>query len=150
MKKILLPLSMAVAVANGLAEENAVKFPEGYKNGEQYSTTRRGNIIEINYTSRAVIDAVKQGKTVPYGATITMEDYRNGKLYRYVVMQKQKGYGTNLPADLRNGEWLFQSFDANKRVNRSEHLSRCMMCHQPMAQTDYLYTTEKMKLYQYR
>lgn len=150
MRKLLLGIGFSVVSFMAFAEPNAVKFPENYKDGEQYSITQRGDITEVNYTSREVIDAVKQGKPIPYGATITMEDFRDNKLYRYVVMQKQKGYGADLPETLRNGEWLFQSFTPNKEVNMNERLSRCMACHKPMAASDYLYTTDKMKAYQYR
>ena len=39
---------------------------------------------------------------------ITMEDYRDGKLFRYVVMEKRTDRAADYPPDKRNGEWEFQ------------------------------------------
>jgi hypothetical protein len=34
---------------------------------------------------------------MPSGTVITMEDYRDGKLFRYVVMEKSAGWGPDYP-----------------------------------------------------
>ena len=91
-----------------------VVFPERYKEDMHYATVKRGNITEELFTSRATIDAVKKGRPIPSGTVITMEDYRDGKLFRYVVMEKRAGWGAGYPPEKRNGEWEFQAFNADR------------------------------------
>ncbi len=56
------------------------------------------------FTTLAAIDAVKNGQPMPSGTVITMEDHRDGKLFRYIVMEKRAGWGAEYPPDLRRGE----------------------------------------------
>ena len=65
-----------------IAGDELVKFPETYAEGVHYATVTRGNIREELFTSRAAIIAVKSGQPIPSGTVITMEDYRDGKLFR--------------------------------------------------------------------
>jgi hypothetical protein len=93
---------LAFSVAGGLAWQadagrELVKFPEGYADGVHYTTVNRGNIREELFTTGAAIEAVKNGQPIPSGTVITMEDYRDGKLFRYVVMEKHTGWGADHP-----------------------------------------------------
>src|SRR5437867_992828 len=108
----------AVAVALALASittlawqakagGDLVKFPENFADSVLYTTVERGNLKEDIFTSRAAIEAVKAGKPIPSGTAITLVDYRDGKLFRYVVMEKRTGWGTEYPPEKRTGEWEF-------------------------------------------
>jgi hypothetical protein len=48
----------------------------------------------------------------------TYRDFADGRLFRYVVMEKRAGWGADYPADKRNGEWEHQAFNA-ERESRS-------------------------------
>lgn len=122
-----------------------VQFPENYKQGMHYATVTRGNIREEIYTSREAIEAAKKNQPLPDGTVILMEDYRDGELYRYIAMEKKAGYGASHPADIRTGDWAFQSFDRNQRVSRTENVGRCMACHQPQAKNDFVFTYNRMQ-----
>jgi hypothetical protein len=74
-----------------------------------------------------------------------MEDYRDEKLFRYVVMEKRTGWGAEYPPNKRNGEWEFQAFNADKTTNRSENLDRCFACHKGQAKQDFVFTIDRMK-----
>ena len=37
-----------------------------------------------------------------------------GNLIGYTVMEKRTGWGTEYPDDIRNGEWEYQAFKADK------------------------------------
>ena len=63
---------------------------------------------------------------------ITMED-REGKLFRYVVMETRTGWGADYPPEKRNSRWEFQAFNPDKTVNRNENLDRCFACHKGQA-----------------
>jgi hypothetical protein len=127
------------------AASDLVVFPEQYAEGLHYATVKRGNITEELYTSRAAIDAAKTGQRLPSGTVITMEDYRDGKLFRYVVMEKRAGWGADYPPEKRNGEWEFRAFNPDKTVNRNENLDRCFACHKGQAAQDFMFTLARMK-----
>lgn len=127
------------------ASGDLVKFPESFAEGVLYATVERGNLKEEIFTSRAAIDAVKSGREIPSGTVITLVDYRDGKLSRYVVMEKRTGWGADHPPEKRTGEWEFQAFNADKSVNRAENLDRCFSCHRPRAEQDFVFTRDRMK-----
>jgi hypothetical protein len=122
-----------------------VAFPQNFAEGVRFATITRGNIQEELFTSRAAIEAVKKGETFPSGTVITLVDYRDGRLFRYVVMEKRTGWGADYPPDIRNGEWEFQAFNADRSVNEAEDVRRCFSCHKSQAQQDFVYMRDRMK-----
>jgi len=127
------------------AGRELVKLPENFAEGVHYATVERGNLKEEIFTGRAAIEAVKNGRSIPSGTVITLVDYRDGKLFRYVVMEKRTGWGADYPPEKRNGEWEFQAFDADKSVNQNENLARCFSCHKEQARQDFVFTFDRMK-----
>jgi hypothetical protein len=105
----------------------------------------RGNITEELYTSRAAIDAAKNGEPLPSGRVIALVDYRDGKLFRYVVMEKRTGWGASYPSTLRNGEWEFQSFNPDKSVKADGQPDRCMSCHKSQEHQDFVWTVDQLR-----
>ena len=132
-------------VVDALAGDDLVRFPGNYAEGVHYATVKRGNIREELFTSRAAVDAVKDGRPIPSGTVITLVDYRDEKLFRYVVMEKQTGWGARYAPEKRNGEWEYQAFNADKSVNADENLERCFSCHEPKAGQDFEHTLDRMK-----
>jgi hypothetical protein len=141
-------LTLAASQIPASAEENRVSFPEGSESGIHYATVNRGNIIEKLFTSREAIEAAKKGQPLPDGTVITMTDSRNGALYRYVVMQKGNGWGDDLPAGQRTGNWQFQWFNPDKTTRVSESMGRCHSCHQGQSNNDFVWTYDRMKSHQ--
>jgi Cytochrome P460 len=76
---------------------------------------------------------------------LTLVDYRDGKLFRYVVMEKRTGWGAEYPPEMRNGEWEFQAFNANKSVNKNDNVGHCFSCHKSQERQDFVYTIDQMK-----
>jgi hypothetical protein len=138
-------VSVAAVTWQAGAAGELVTFPESFADGVLYATVTRGNLKEEIFTSRAAIDAVKNGRPIPSGSIITLVDYRDGKLFRYVVMEKRAGWGADYPPEKRTGEWEFQAFNADKSVNRNENLDRCFSCHKPQAGQDFVFTFDRMK-----
>jgi hypothetical protein len=66
---------------------------------------RRGNIREELCAAAATIAARKNGQPAPSGSVITLVNYPDDKLCRYVVMEKRTGWGSEYPPDQRTGEW---------------------------------------------
>ena len=47
-------------------------------------------------------------------------------------MEKRTGWGTEYPDDIRNGEWEYQAFKADKSPNTAANLTACFNCHKPL------------------
>lgn len=141
---LLLPAIIFVPFSARAAGDR-VKFPENHAEDVLYATVYRGNIKEEISASRKAIEAVKSGRPIPGGTVITLVDFRDGELFRYVVMEKRRGWGAEYPAEIRNGEWEYQAFNADKSVNEQENLLRCFRCHKSEERNDFVFTFDDMK-----
>ena len=121
------------------AETNRVKFPE-LDQLVHYTTVKRGNVTEHILTTREAMEAVKNGQPIPDGTHFVLADHRDGKIYRYFVMEKGDGFGTDYDDRRRTANWQFQWFWPDKTVNMSENTNRCQSCHRSQASSEYLYT----------
>jgi len=138
-------LTGAIVFGQAGAEENRFRFPEGFEKGVHYATVKRGNIVEELFTSQAAVDAAKAGQPLPAGTVITMTDTRDGMLYRYIVMEKGEGWGQDVSAESRTGDWQFQWFNPDKTVNSAANMARCQSCHVSQSGNDFVWTYDRMK-----
>ena len=102
------------------------------------------------YAPTEAVDAVKAGQPIPSGTVLTLVQYkakldaagnprrtptadssRRMSSSAYTVMEKRAGWGTEYPDDIRNGEWEYQAFKADKTVNDKANLKNCFTCHKP-------------------
>jgi hypothetical protein len=135
-------LLMAAEFAGGWqahAEANRVKFPELDKLAH-YTTVRRGDVTEHIMTTPEAIKAIKDRQPVPAGTHFVLVDYRDGKLFRYFVMEKGEGWGADYDARRRTGDWQFQWFWPDRTINANENTARCQSCHQSQSSSEYLFT----------
>jgi len=142
-----------------------IAFPETYATGVLFTTVDRADNKQFRefYTSAAALDAANKGAPLPSGTVITMLQYAakldaqgnpekdangrfiKGNLIGYAVMEKRAGWGTEYPDNVRNGEWEYQSFKADKTVNTGANLNACFTCHKPLDKQDFVYLYDKMK-----
>jgi hypothetical protein len=130
------------------AESNRVTFPANLDQLVHYTTVTRGNVTEHMLTSQAAIDAVRKGQPIPNGTHLVLKDIREGKPYRYFVMQKGAGWGNDYDARRRTGDWQFQWFWPDKSINMQENTSRCQSCHESRESDQYMYTLRDLKAFQ--
>ncbi|MBK5016742.1 cytochrome P460 family protein [Pantoea sp. S62] len=135
----------ALLLTNASAAEQKVDFPAEYAQGKHYASIVRGDTREELYITPDAITAASRGEPLPEGTVITMEDYRNNQLYRYVVMEKRKGWGQAHPAELRTGDWEFQWFNPDRTVRSGENLDRCRACHTSQSGNDFVFSYDRMK-----
>jgi hypothetical protein len=133
------------AAGQAHAESNRVKFPEDLDKLVHYMTVKRGTTTEHLSTASETIDAVKAGRPVPNGTKFVLTEYRDDKLYRYLVMEKGEGWGADYKG--RSGDWQFQWFRPDKQINMSENTSRCLGCHQSQRGRDFLFTARRLPDY---
>ena len=156
-------VSLTVAVRAG---GDKVVFPADYAKGVLYTTVDRADNKQYRelYAPQAAIDAVKAGKPIPSGTVLTLVQYAakldaagnpekdaNGRFIKtdeiagIAVMEKRTGWGAEYPDDMRNGEWEYQAFKADKTVNDKANLKACFTCHKPLDKQDFVFSFDKMK-----
>src|ERR1051325_4160231 len=162
-----LATTAAIGVAcNAYAGGDKVAFPETYASGVMYTTVDRADNKQFRelYTSRDAVDAGKQGKPLPSGTVITLVQYAakldaqgnpekdangrfiKGNLIAYTVMEKRTGWGTEYPDNVRNVEWEYQAFKADKTPNTAANLTACFNCHKPLDPAkDFVFSYDKLK-----
>jgi Cytochrome P460 len=155
-------IALTVAVRAG---GDNVAFPENYAKGVLYTTVDRPDNKQFRelYSTPEAIEAIKAGKPIPSGTVLTMVQYKalltaagdpqkdangrfiKGPLIGYAVMEKRDGWGTEYSDDIRNGEWEYQAFKADKSVNDKAVLKNCFTCHKPLDKQDFVFSFETMK-----
>ena len=155
-------VSFTVGVSAG---GDKIAFPEDYAKGVLYTTVDRPDNKQYRelFSTPEAIAAVKAGKPMPSGTVLTLVQYRaklnaagepekdangrfiKGELVGYTVMEKREGWGTEYPDDIRNGEWEYQAFKADKTVNDKANLKSCFTCHKPLDKQDFVFSFEKIK-----
>jgi hypothetical protein len=155
------------ATLSARAGGELVLFPENYATGILYATVDRADnkqYRELYASSAAAIEAAKKGELLPSGTVLTLVQYSakldaqgnpekdaNGrfikdKLLGYTVMEKRTGWGKEYADDIRNGEWEYQAFKADKTPNTAANLANCFKCHKPLtASVDYVFSYDKLK-----
>lgn len=144
---------------------NKVAFPADWAKWTLYATVDRPDVKQYRefYTTPDVIAAVKAGQPIPDGAVIALAAYaaqldahgnptkdangryQKGALAAVNVQQKKKGYGEDIPAAIRNGDWQYQSFTPAGVPNDKANLTACYQCHLPFAKEEYLTNLAKLK-----
>ena len=143
-----------------------VAFPEGFDKGVLFTTVDRADNKQFRefYASQAALDAAKKGQPLPSGSVITMVQWKakldaqgnpekgadgrfiKGDLNGYAVMEKRTGWGAEYPENIRNGEWEYQAFTADRKVNEKANLTGCFNCHKPLPPgQDFVFSYDKMK-----
>ena len=142
-----------------------VAFPENYAKGVLYGTVDRADVKQYRefYATPEAVAALRKGDPLPSGTVLTMVQYNaeldaqgnplkdangrfvKGNLVGFTVMEKRSGWGTEYPADLRNGEWEYQAFTPAKTVNDKANLTACFQCHKPLDKQDFVFSYDKLK-----
>jgi len=146
-RRACLAIATAAVMAAGWqvhAETNRVTFPENVNELVHYATVVRGEVTEHIKTTPEAIEAVKNGQPIPEGTHFVLEDFRDGKPYRYFVMQNGPDWGAEYDEGRRTDNWQFQWFWPDKSVNLDENTARCQGCHQGREESDFLYTADRI------
>jgi Cytochrome P460 len=156
------------AVMSGHAQRgDLIAFPADYAKGVLYSTIDRADIKQVRQlyaSSPAAIDAAKSGQPLPDGTVLTMVQYaaqlddkgdpvkdangrfvRTDKIVGYTVMEKRPGWGKDVPDEIRNGDWQYQAFGADRAPNPKAVLANCFKCHKPLDKQDFVFSWDGMR-----
>lgn len=150
--------------ATALAGGDKVAFPTGYEKHTLYSVQDRHDVKQYRelYASPGVVESVRKGQGVPHGAVLTLVQFKaqvdakgvplrdsagrflKGDLLAYTVMEKRKGWGTEYPDTIRNGEWEYQAFTPDRKPNAKANLTGCFQCHKPHEKQDFVISLARL------
>ena len=68
-----------------------------------------------------------------------------GNVVGYAVMEKRTGWGAEYAADVRNGEWEYQAFNAQGQPNAQANIKACFECHKPKGSDDFVFSLAAIK-----
>jgi len=143
-----------------------VSFPENYAAGVMYLSVDKADRKEVHqlYGMPAAINAARQDQPMPNGTVLIVVRHpakldaqgnpikgpdghfvKDDKVLGYAVMERGAGWGNEYPDALRNGEWEYRVFTAEKKPNDAAKLTACFECHKPIADHDFVHSYDKLK-----
>lgn len=145
--------------------KSQVRFPEGYK--ESFTKYHTLNFpatgqVRYYYANKAALQAAKAGRPIPDGAELFAEVYSaklgpdkkpltgpDGffvpeKLLFYTAMATGAGWGQDIPEMLRNGNWNYAIFTADKQPRPGVNQAECLACHKPLDSASYVFTLKEL------
>jgi plastocyanin len=148
----------------GSAGPEKIVFPEKYRDGVLYATIDRYDVKQYRelYGTPEAVMAAREGKPIPSGSVLTLVQYKaqvdaqghpvkdasgrfvKGDLIAYTVMEKRAGWGTEYPDDLRNGDWEYAAFSAERKLNEKANYKACFQCHKPHEKQDFVISLAKL------
>ncbi len=157
--------AVSVSAMGVWAGGEKVAFPANYADGVMYTTVDRADNKQYRelWATKDAVEAAKKGQPLPSGTVLTLVQYKaqldadgnprkdangrfiKGDLIAYAVMEKRAGWGTEYPENVRNGEWEYQVFSADRKVNDKANLAACFTCHKPHADKDFVFSMAKIK-----
>ena len=142
-----------------------VGFPEGYKESfVKYHTINFPATKQVRYyyANKAAAQAAKEGRALPEGSVLFAEVYaaklgadknpvKGGdgffvpeKLVAYTAMASGAGWGNDFPDMLRNGNWNYAVFTADKQHRPGVNQAECLACHKPLDGASYVFTLKEL------
>jgi cytochrome c553 len=145
--------------------KTSVKFPEGYSASfTKYHTINFPATKQVRYyyANPAALQAARAGQPLPDGSVLFAEVYsaklgadgkpvtgpdgffERDKLTGYTAMQREAGWGRDVPEMLRNADWNYAVFTADKQHRPGVNQAECFACHKPLDKASYTFTLKEL------
>jgi cytochrome c553 len=142
-----------------------VAFPQDYKQAfTKYHTINFPTAKEVRYyyANTVALTAARAGKPLPDGSVLFAEvhsaklDGNNApimgpdgfyvadKLLRYTAMERESGWGNDIPELLRNESWNYAVFTTAKQYQQGVNQAECLACHKPLSNESYTFTLTQL------
>ena len=146
-------------------QKTGVTFPENYKASfSKYHTINFPATKQVRYYygNPVAVKAAKDGKSLPDGSVLfaevysaKLDDAKNpvkgadgffepDKLLFYTAMQRDAGWGTDIPDMLRNENWNYAVFTLDKKHRPGVNQAECLACHKPLDKVSYTFTLKEL------
>lgn len=115
------------------------------------------------YANETALAAARAGTALPDGSALVVEVYaakldaagqpvagadgffEADKLLAYTGMERRAGWGDGIPALLRNEDWNYALFGADKAAKSGVNQATCLACHKPHLADSFLFTLKELK-----
>jgi cytochrome c553 len=144
--------------------KTGVAFPENHKAFTKYMTINFPQTRQVRYyyANDTAVQAAKAGKPLPDGSMLFVEVFsaklgadkapvKGGdgffaadQLLFYTAMQRQAGWGKDIPDMLRNEDWNYAIFTTAKQLRPRVNHAECLACHKPLHNESYLFTLKPL------
>ena len=144
--------------------KTGVTFPEGYKDSfVKYHTVNIPATKQVRYyyANKAAVEAAKAGKPLPDGSVLFVEVnaaklegdkpvtgadgfFVPDKPLFYTAMARDAGWGKDIPEMLRNENWNYAVFTADKQPRPGVNQAECLACHKPLNNVSYTFTLKQL------
>lgn len=163
-EQIISPTS--IPVDPGIFPDSNVPYPANYRASfvRFLTVDRLDATVRDLYINPEALAELRQGRPLPENTIFVIEGYRaevdengdpvtdpDGRFIKaapfamlHVAQRRSNWTDADFPSVIRAGRWNFGSFDANTGARFDEDLAACFNCHQAMANTDFLYTTDHL------
>jgi len=162
---VLCCLTVSLAMTAVRAGGENVAFPQDYARHVKYASHDLADVKEYReiYITPAAIGAARNDQPLPSGTIITLVRYNvqlnergnplrddNGRLIKtqlkaFRVMEKRTGWGSEYPQSKRNGEWEYQAFLPDGKVDGRADLENCFQCHKNGDGMNFMFTSAQLK-----
>ena len=115
------------------------------------------------YANKVALDAAKAGKELPDGSVIVVEAFKvemgpdkkpvvggdgfyiSTERAGFTAMERRAGWGNDFPGMIRNGNWHYAVFKADRSARPNVNQASCLACHLPHAKNSYLFTIKALR-----
>lgn len=142
-----------------------VTFPQGYK--QSFTKYYKKNFppakeVRYYYADTVAVAAAKAKKPLPDGSVLFVEIYSvkldasktpitgadgfyiPDRLVRYTAMEREAGWGNNIPELLRNENWNYAIFTTTRQYQQGVNQAECLACHKPLSGVSYTFTLKQL------
>jgi len=137
------------AAAEGPAIPSRMAFPADFPRGfTLYQTVTTNGAVAERYANAAALAAARAGRPLPDGAVILVVNRpaAGAPPSGYAGMEKRAGWDAAIPALLRNDDWDFAVFNAQRVRNDGLNQAQCLACHRPQASNSHVFTLAEMRV----
>jgi cytochrome c553 len=145
--------------------KSSVTFPDSYKTTfTKYHTINFPATKQVRYyyANPAALAAAKADKTLPDGSVLFAEVYSAkldadkkpvtggdgffvaDKLLFYTAMERESGWGKDIPEMLRNSDWNYAVFTTDNKQRPGVNQAECLACHKPLDKVSYTFTLKEL------
>ena len=144
----------------------SIAFPAGYKAGfTMYQTVNRPDIGQVRYlyANEVALNAARAGRPLPDGSMLILEQHAAkmgddrkpllgpdgffvaDRFLAYAVMQREAGWGKDIPEMLRNEDWQYAVFTPARQLRPGVNQADCLACHKPLDKQSFTFSIEALK-----
>jgi len=137
-------------------------FPKGFTLYASVNKEDQSGVAK-QYVNAVALQAAKANQPLPDGSIIVVVNYatkldankkpvadKDGswavdKIMGYEGMEARAGWGKDIPELLRNANWNYGIFTADKALRTEVNQAVCLACHKPTAATSFVFGLKKIQ-----